>query len=210
MATIGDRIKKRREELGMTQEELAHRLGYKSRSSINKIELNSNNLTQSKIKKIADILNTTPSYIMGWDEEEDEGIVILDDVKFYRTPQFLSVAAGFGAKAGSEIVGYTMLPYKTKAEADESMAIKVQGDSMFPKIEEGDWVVVRKQSSVDSGTVAVVMIDDEDGVVKKVTYGEDWIQLHSFNPMYPVREFKGADVQRIRVLGKVTKVIKEM
>jgi len=210
MATIGDRIKMRREELGITQEELAHKLGYKSRSSINKIELNSNNLTQSKIKKIADILNTTPSYIMGWDEEEDEGIVVLDDVKFYRTPQFLSVSAGFGARAGSEVVGYTMLPYKSKAEADESMAIKVEGNSMFPKIEEGDWVVVRKQSSVDSGTVAVVMIDGEDGVVKKVTYGDDWIILHSFNPEYMDREFRGADVQRIRVLGKVTKVIKEM
>ena len=210
MATIGDRIKMRREELGITQEELAHKLGYKSRSSINKIELNSNNLTQSKIERIADILNTTPSYIMGWDEEEDEGIVVLDDVKFYRTPQFLSVSAGFGARAGSEVVGYTVLPYKSKAEADESMAIKVEGNSMFPKIEEGDWVVVRKQSSVDSGTVAVVMIDGEDGVVKKVTYGDDWIILHSFNPEYMDREFRGADVQRIRVLGKVTKVIKEM
>lgn len=81
---------------------------------------------------------------------------------------------------------------------------------MFPKIEDGDSVVVRKQTSVDSGTVAVVMIDGEDGVVKKVTYGDDWIELHSFNPMYPVRRFEGADVQRLSVVGKVTKIIKEM
>lgn len=67
--TIGERIKHRREELGMTQDELAHKLGYKSRSSINKIELNLYNLKQSKIKAIADALGTTPSYIMGWDEE---------------------------------------------------------------------------------------------------------------------------------------------
>lgn len=66
--TIGDRIKYRREELHMSQDELAKKLGYKSRSSVNKIELNQRNLTQSKIKMIADALETTPSYIMGWDE----------------------------------------------------------------------------------------------------------------------------------------------
>ena len=67
--TIGDRIKQRRMELGMSQEELAHKLGYKSRSSVNKIELGGQNLTQKKIKKIADALDTTPEYIMGWDEQ---------------------------------------------------------------------------------------------------------------------------------------------
>lgn len=64
--TIGDRIRIRREELGLSQEELARRIGYKSRSSINKIEMNNYNLVQSKIKAVADALETTPSYIMGW------------------------------------------------------------------------------------------------------------------------------------------------
>ena len=71
MLEIGDRIRIRREELQMSQDELAKRLGYKSRSSINKIEANSRNLTQSKIKAIADALDTTPSYIMGWDELDE-------------------------------------------------------------------------------------------------------------------------------------------
>ena len=66
--TIGDRIKSRREQLHMSQEELASKIGYKSRSSVNKIELNQYNLKQSKIKLIADALETTPSYIMGWEE----------------------------------------------------------------------------------------------------------------------------------------------
>lgn len=67
--TIGQRIKYRREELNMSQEELAFKMGYKSRSSINKIELDLQNLKQSKIKAAADALETTPSYIMGWEEE---------------------------------------------------------------------------------------------------------------------------------------------
>ena len=68
MLTIGSRIRNRREELNLSQDELAKRLGYKSRSLINKIELDQRNLTQSKIKAIADALETTPAYIMGWEE----------------------------------------------------------------------------------------------------------------------------------------------
>ena len=68
--TIGERIKARRDELGMSQEELAHKIGYKSKTSINKIELGIQELRQSKIKQIADALQTTPAYIMGWRSEE--------------------------------------------------------------------------------------------------------------------------------------------
>lgn len=71
---IGDRIKKRRLELRMSQEELAQKLGYKSRSSINKIELGHENLTQRKIKAIADALETTPAYIMGWELEMETSV----------------------------------------------------------------------------------------------------------------------------------------
>ena len=72
MSTIGSRIRKRREQLDLSQDELAKRLGFKSRSSINKIELDERNLTQSRIKAIADALETTPSYIMGWDELNEQ------------------------------------------------------------------------------------------------------------------------------------------
>ena len=84
MSTIGSRIRLRREKLGLTQDELGRRLGYKSRSSINKIELDQRNLTQSKIKAIADALETTPSYIMGWESETTETNVTIEagrDVK---------------------------------------------------------------------------------------------------------------------------------
>ena len=70
METIGARIRRSRESLGMTQDELAQKLGYRSRSSINKIELDYRNLTQSRIKALADALDTTPSFIMGWDDEK--------------------------------------------------------------------------------------------------------------------------------------------
>ena len=70
MSTVGDRILQRRKELGLTQEELAKMMGYKSKSTINKIEMGINDIPQSKIARFAEVLATTPTYLMGWDEEE--------------------------------------------------------------------------------------------------------------------------------------------
>lgn len=67
MMTIGERIKERRMDLGLSQDELAKRVGYKSRSSINKIET-SRSLPASKITLMARALDTTESSLMGWDE----------------------------------------------------------------------------------------------------------------------------------------------
>ena len=69
MLELFRRIRSRRKELGISQEELAKRVGYKSRSSINKIELGKNDIAQSKIAEIAAALDTTPEYLMGWQTE---------------------------------------------------------------------------------------------------------------------------------------------
>lgn len=66
------RIKERREALGLSQDELALKLNYKSRSTIAKIESGANDIPQSKIKAFAEALNTTTSYLMGWDSEEEQ------------------------------------------------------------------------------------------------------------------------------------------
>lgn len=66
MTAVGLNIRKRREELGLTQEELAKKLNYKSKSTINKIESGINDITQSKVVAFAEALNTTPSVLMGW------------------------------------------------------------------------------------------------------------------------------------------------
>jgi transcriptional regulator with XRE-family HTH domain len=70
--TVGERIRQKRIELGLTQEELAKKAGYKSRSSINKIEC-SRDLPLSKVKKVAALLECSPSYIMGW--QDDSSII---------------------------------------------------------------------------------------------------------------------------------------
>lgn len=69
--TIYDRIRERRIQLGLSQEDLAVKMGYKSRSTINKIESGAVDIARNKIEKFAEVLNTTPSYLMGWCEDDN-------------------------------------------------------------------------------------------------------------------------------------------
>ena len=76
MATeIGTRIMERRHQLGWTQEDLAFRMGYKTKSAINKIELGINDVSQSKVVKFAEVLNVSIAYLMGWDEKIEKNPV---------------------------------------------------------------------------------------------------------------------------------------
>lgn len=128
----------------------------------------------------------------------------------YNIPVYETVSAGFGATAVDNIIDYIPLPFNTKNEAEQTLCIKVKGDSMSPKIEDGDLIQVIKQTSVDSGNVAVVLIDNEEGLVKKVEYDNNYIKLISFNPYYPPIEFKGKDVLRVVVVGKVKRIIRDL
>ena len=120
-----------------------------------------------------------------------------------------NVRAGTGGVCREELLGYQVLPRELLRGRDpkELFCLRVKGDSMSPRIPEGTLIVVQRQNSVDSGALAVVSIDSEEAVVKKVYYGSDWIELLSFNPDYAPRKFSGADVQRVFVIGKVIKSI---
>ena len=125
-------------------------------------------------------------------------------------PVYESVSAGFGAAANDLIIDYMPCYIRSEAEAAESLCIKVKGDSMYPKIEDGDIIRVLRCDSVDSGCVAVVLVDGEDALVKKIVYGHNFIELHSFNPLYPVLRFENQDVLRVRVIGQVKQVVKNI
>lgn len=84
MADIGKRIKHQREAIKLTQEELAEKLGYKNKSSITKIENGTNDIPQSKVVEFAKALNTTVSYLMGWEDDTDTDTDTDDDVDIRR------------------------------------------------------------------------------------------------------------------------------
>jgi transcriptional regulator with XRE-family HTH domain len=96
METIYDRIRKRREELGLTQEDLAKKMGYKSRTSINKIEQGKNDLPTSKIVEFAAALDTTIDYLMGWEWE--------DTKKHYSNPETAEAAQMLSENEGLRVL----------------------------------------------------------------------------------------------------------
>lgn len=208
-------IAMRREQIGMTQDELAQRVGV-SKASISRWESGDiSNMRRDRIQKLAEALRVSPIALL---DEETDGLKGIDEGSninavfsdsFRMIPVFESVSAGFGAYADGQIVDYMPLRIVSDAEAAETIAIRVTGDSMSPKIEDGDLIQCHKQESVDSGSIAVVLLDGEEGLVKRVVYGTDWIELQSINPYYPPRRFEGEEVLRIRVVGIVKGVFHE-
>ena len=148
------------------------------------------------------LLHTKPAKENPLHPESNISCVIPQD-NIYKIPVFETVSAGLGAYASDEVLDYIPVILSNPYDVEKTIAIKVKGDSMYPKIEDGDIIVVRKQDSVDSGDIAVLLLDGEEGLVKKVVYGPDWIELHSFNPEYMTRRFEGADVLRLRIVGLV-------
>lgn len=161
------------------------------------------------IEKMANYFGIVKSQLIEKNEPSNISAVIPSD-KIYKIPVFASVSAGFGAYAAEDVVDILPMVIDNPYDVPDMIGIQVKGDSMYPKIENGDIIVVRKQESVDSGDVAVLLLDGNEGLVKKVVYGDDWIELHSFNPEYQTRRFEGAEVQRLRVVGKVLKVVKAL
>lgn len=156
-----------------------------------------------KIEQIADYFGVSIDYLLGNEPIKSNISQIIPSDKIYKIPVFASVSAGFGAYAEENVIDFLPIVIENPYDVPDMLGIRVHGNSMYPKIEDGDTVIVRKQESVDSGDIAVIMIDGEEGVVKKVIYGDDWIELHSINPEYMPRRFEGAEVERLRVVGLV-------
>lgn len=206
-------IAMRREQIGMTQEELAKAVGV-SKASISRWESGDiSNMRRDRIQKLADALHVSPLELL---DEETEGLRDVDDATpqpsniasvlpgtFRMIPVFESVSAGIGTYADDQIVDYIPFRIVSESEAEETIAIRVTGDSMHPRIEDGDIIQVHKQDTVDNGDIAVILIDGDEAVVKRVLFGRNWIELQSINPSYPPRRFEGIELDRVRIVGLV-------
>lgn len=158
--------------------------------------------------QIADYFGISADYLVTGKVEKP--LSHIDNANTRLIPLYNSVSAGFGACAVDLIEGYIPVYDLNAEEAKDSIAVTVHGNSMSPKIEDSDIIVVHKQDSVESGTVAVILLDGDAAMVKRVVYDADTIELHSFNAAYPPMIFKGAEVMRVRVLGKVREVHKKL
>lgn len=209
MSTLGSRIKQRRKALGLSADLVAEEIGV-SRATFYRYESPENSkIPTSVLKPLAEILKTSQDFLMGTDEAREKWLEenTIPVSKITYLPIIGVVRAGSGGITYEDNLGQDFI--ETEAlkghSANEFFWTKVKGDSMEPRLFENDLVLVRKQTSVDSGTYAVVLVDDEEGVVKKITYDENSITLHSQNHNYPPRIFKGKEVLRVRVVGQVIK-----
>ena len=225
---IGRRIKAAREEKGMTQEALGKILGL-NKSSIQRYETGKiQKIKLPILENIAFILDVNPSWLalktddpkyygentnapgsLLNDPIESNISCVLPNENIRMIPVYESVSAGFGAYADNYITEYMPLYIESDEEAENTMCIKVHGNSMYPKIEDGDWIQVLRQDWCNDEQIVVVLIDGEEGVVKKVKFGENAISLISINPEYAPRVFEGSEQERLRILGIVKKIIKE-
>lgn len=152
--------------------------------------------------KIATYFNVSVDYLLG-SSSPVPNAQIVDTSQMVSIPVVGSVAAGISCTATQNIIGYELTAPESLHSGYEYIYLKVKGDSMEPLLLEGDLVLVQLQSVVESGDYAVVIVDNEDGLVKKIVYGENYIHLKSNNPYYPARKFEGDEMNRVRIVGKV-------
>lgn len=195
---MGTIIKKRREQLGISQEQLANILGYKSRSSINKIELNHTDLPQSKIVALAKALSVTPAYLMGW-EEPEQPTPKSNGYPTVRIPVLGDVAAGVPILAQQDIIGYEDIP-ADMAKTGEYFGLKIKGDSMEPKIHDNDIVIVKSMSDAENNDIVIAMINNE-ATCKRLHKYSNSVVLTAINSDYNPIEV--TPDENIQILGKV-------
>ena len=119
-------------------------------------------------------------------------------------PVLGSVPAGIPIEAVQDIIDYEEIDAATAAKG-EYFALQVKGSSMEPRICEGDIVIVRKQDDVESGEIAIVMVNGDNATIKRLLKYEDGIRLMPTNPAYEPLYFTNDEIleKPVKVIGKV-------
>lgn len=197
--TMADRIKERRLQMAYTQEELAQKLGLQ-KSAIAKYENGRvENIKRSVIAEMANVLECSPSYLMGWDESSPKshkkGIVI---------NVLGRVAAGIPLEAIEDIIDTEEIPEEL-AKTGDFFGLQIDGDSMEPKFSKGDVVIVRKQDDAESGDIVIATVNGNDATCKRLKKYQDGIALISTNPACDPMYFNNEEIlnKPVKILGKV-------
>lgn len=206
---VGERIKNRRKQLGLSAEQIAAELGV-SPATVYRYESNEiMNMRIDKLEPIAKALHTSPAYLMGWSEEtssaaEDTNLVTIH----YAGP----VAAHFNATPDDAYEQRTIpAEWIGRRRPEDFFLATVSGDSMYPQFQDGDEILCLRCSDMGiSGRIGIMLLGGDEATVKRIEYkpGEDWIDLIPINPEFKPRHIEGVDLEQCRVVGRVIKVIR--
>ena len=197
-------MKTRRKELCLSAETIAERI-HVSPTTIYRYEKGDIEKVPSDVLiEIAAALHTTPAYLMGWEEDESTATSSPNAVKI---PVLGRVAAGLPITAVENILDYEEIPHSLAATG-EFVALQIKGQSMEPRIFEGDVVIVRVQPTAETGDLAVVIVNGDEATVKKIKILPEGILLQPFNPTYQPMFYSCSDIENkpVRIFGKVVEL----
>ena len=189
----------RREQLGITQTALADMIG-ESKQTIYKYESGVvSNIPSDKIEAIANVLDVSPAWICGWEQDSEipipSGFDPLPDME--EIPLVGRIACGEPITAEENLEGYVSAPAMWHA----TFALLCRGDSMEPTICDGDLVAIRKDVQIENGQIAAVRIGDE-ATLKRVYIHKDYVELRPENPAYTSIILRKEEINKAAIEGK--------
>lgn len=188
---LQDQIRTLRKAANLSQRQLAQKIGM-SQQALAKYENGQATPNPTTLSQLAHVLGVSVDHLLG--NRTDDAI---------RVPVLGQVAAGIPIEAVEEVEGEVLLP--REMDDGEYFALRIHGQSMEPRMMEGDIVIVRQQQDVESGQIAVVLVGNESATCKRVQKGRGGLTLISINPLFEPMFFSAEQVQRlpIRILGRV-------
>ncbi len=199
MKELKDLIREQRARTGKTLEQIGKEIGV-AKATVQRWESGEiKDMRRDKLVALARALETTPAYLMGWEETpEQDPVQYLDPLpKMHKIPLIGTIACGEPLLAVENIEGEVDVPEHIRAD----FALRCKGDSMInARIFNGDIVYIRQQPTVENGQIAAVLIGDE-ATLKRVRLFDDHISLEPENPMYRPIVYWNGDMASIRILG---------
>ena len=202
--TTGEIIRSLRQRKGLSQEALGKLVGVK-RAAINKYETGLVvNLRRDMIQKLANALNTTPTVIMGWEDEDGNILNLPSNLEkmpsMNQVPLVGQIACGTPILAEENITDYIDLPAHIRAD----FALTCKGDSMIGAgIQDGDVVYIRQQPEVENGQIAAVIVgDNSEATLKRFYRIGDTVTLNPENPTIAPMVFVGEEINNVRIVGR--------
>jgi repressor LexA len=201
---MGQKIYNLRIEKGMTLEELGNKIGV-GKSTVRKWENGIiANMKRDKIAKVAEALETTPAYLMGWQEEDKHSDYInisnIFPIELKKYPLLGEIACGEPIFCNEDRESYIL----SGTGIDADFCLRAHGDSMInARILDGDIVFIKKQDEVENGEIAAVIIDNE-ATLKRINYypEQNMIILKPENSQYSDIILQNESLNQVRILGK--------
>ncbi len=192
-------IKSRRKELNLTLEQVGDLVGV-GKSTVRKWETGDiENMKRDKIVKLAKALKVSPSYIMGIEDEQPQ----IETLPVKKIPVVSKISAGLPIYSEENLIDYIYFATNKLNSDKEEFGLKVSGDSMDKIFQDGDIVVVEKDSIVENGQLGVVMINGYNATVKRIRYnGDQVILIPESNNTNHYPQVYGKD-DEVKIIGRV-------